>query len=381
MPAVQPNPIDLSPGTTESWLRLCRLPGVGASGKRALVTRLGGPESLFELNQQSVVELLKLDSVAAQRLRECDPALLEADLDSMARHDIRYVSFLDPAFPPLLNQISEPPLGLFVRGNIALLGAPQLAVVGSRKPTPSGLRTTESFAAKLSRSGLTINSGLAVGIDSAAHRGCLGANGNTLAVVATGLDRVYPKSNQRLSDEIAERGLLVSEFVPGTEPRKASFPQRNRLISGLSLGVLVVEASIRSGSLITARTAGEQGREVFAIPGSIHVPTSHGCHFLIRSGARLVETIDDILEEIRPSFTASRSATAANPAAANPVAAGPVERQAVALFAQIDYTPTPIDCLIQQSGLTADEVSYMLINLEMKGLIASTPSGYQRLPV
>lgn len=213
---------------------------------------------------------------------------------------------------------------------------------------------------------------MAIGIDHCAHRGCLDSGGDTVAVIATGLDVVYPRGSSDFAEEIAAHGLIVSEYSPGTPPMRAHFPRRNRLISGLSLGTLVVEAGIRSGSLITARLAGEQGREVFAVPGSIHAPTSRGCHKLLRQGAKLVETSADILEEIGQFFAAPPSRARA--------ADAPADAAAARLYGMIDHAPAGIDELIARSGLTADEVSYILTRLELDGWIAAAAGGYQRLP-
>jgi DNA processing protein len=228
------------------------------------------------------------------------------------------------------------------------------------------------MAANLATAGLTVTSGLARGVDASAHRGSLDAGGGTIAVMATGIDIVYPRCNRKLHDYIAGHGLVVSEFPPGVPPRRQHFPQRNRIISGLALGTLVVEAGLRSGSLITARLAGEQGREVFAVPGSIHVPTSRGCHHLIRQGAKLVESIEDVVTEIGHFF--SPAATLEN--SVNLPPGGLNER----VYCLIDYAPVTIDQLIDRSGLTADQVCSILVNLELEGLIALGAGGYQRLP-
>ena len=357
------------------WIKLLMAKGLGLADKRALISGMGNPEEFFDTENHRLSELLRLDSARIREIKSIDLGQVEQTLSVMEQNDIGFLPFSDSAYPALLGEISSAPLGLFYRGILSLINAAQLAIVGSRNPTPTGIRTAEEFAGELSANNLIITSGLAEGIDSAAHRGCLKAGGNTIAVVATGLDITYPRSNQALSDQIAESGLLISEFLPGTTPRREYFPQRNRLISGLSLGTLVVEASLRSGSLITARSAGEQGREVFAIPGSIHVPTSRGCHFLIRNGAKLVETTKDILDEMGKPFKPIEQA-----AVNQTDEAIELEKQVFALYSQIDFTPVSIDQLIDQSGLTAEEVSYILMTLELKGLIASTPTGYQRLP-
>ena len=281
-------------------------------------------------------------------------------------------------FPPLLRQIADPPVALFTRGDAALLASPQLAMVGSRNPSVEGRRNAEEFAAYLSRCGLTITSGMALGIDAASHHGALKAGGPTVAVWGTGLDKAYPPRNLDLAEEIAAKGLLVSEFPPGTPPLPTHFPRRNRLISGLSVGTLVVEAANRSGSLITARLASEQGREVFAIPGSIHNPMARGCHRLLREGAKLVESAADILEELAPLL--KLELPAAEPAT-DTVSAAPTEDPEYRLLLNsLDFAPTSVDSLVERTGLTPDVVSSMLLMLELQGHVEASPGGgYSRV--
>lgn len=281
-----------------------------------------------------------------------------------------------PHYPPVLRQIPDAPPLLFALGDVQALQRPQLAVVGSRHPTPTGRDLAGDFARRLAGAGLGIASGLAEGIDAAAHRGAIAAGGFTTAVLGTGLDRVYPLRHRALAEDIARRGVLVTEFPPGTGPRPGHFPQRNRIISGLSLGTLVVEAAARSGSLITARCAAEQGREVFAVPGSVLNPMTRGCHALIREGAKLVETVDDILVELHGlcTYVLSEGASASDnkgngrtPAALD----GPARRVLEAL----GFDPTPVDVVIERSGLTPGEVSSMLLVLELQGFVAATAVG------
>ncbi|MGR3914797.1 MAG: DNA-processing protein DprA, partial [Gammaproteobacteria bacterium] len=287
------------------WLTLLHLTGLTIPEKRKLVRALGGPAEVLRADAAALEEILgKRNKRRSQKPVQPQPAKVEADLAALARCGGWFIGFSEADFSPLLNEINGAPLGLFALGARALLLTPQLAVVGSREPTPSGRRTTEQLAAELSRAGLGITSGMAFGIDHAAHRGCLDAGGGTIAVTASGIDIAYPRALDALHREIAERGLLVSEYPPGAPPKREHFPQRNRIISGLSLGTLVVEAGIRSGSLITARLAGEQGREVFAVPGSIHVEVSRGCHRLLRQGAKLVECAADVTEELGQFFDA-----------------------------------------------------------------------------
>jgi DNA processing protein len=251
---------------------------------------------------------------------------------------------------------------------------PQVAVVGSRNPTPGGAEAAHALARALAEAGFTVTSGLAIGIDAASHRGALAAAGPTIAVTGTGLDRVYPQAHRRLAQQIAQHGALVSEFPPGTPPTARNFPQRNRIISGLSLGTLVVEATLRSGSLITARLAVEEGREVFAVPGSIHSPLSRGCHSLIRQGAKLVEGIDDILEELGPVCTSPGLRPGAAPGATIAETAD-LEAGAREVLSHLGYEPTAAETLVRRSGLTPQSVSSILLSLELRGLITSVPGG------
>ncbi|MDD9854762.1 MAG: DNA-processing protein DprA [Gammaproteobacteria bacterium] len=393
----------------KDWIQLAQLKGLTLPAKRELVRTLGSPRAVLSADRDTLAGILRAAAgesatgkgagktpkastkSAAKKIKI--PRLtrpnVDADVTVLERIGARYIGFTDADFPPLLNQISAPPLGVFALGARELLLSPQLAVVGSRSPTPAGRRTTAQFAAALCAAGLTITSGMARGIDGSAHRGCLDAGGRTVGVLATGIDVAYPRANADLYREIAERGLIVSEYPPGSPPRREFFPQRNRIISGLALGTLVVEAGIRSGSLITAKLAAEQGREVFAVPGSIHVAVSRGCHHLLRQGAKLVESADDVIEEIGQFFSAAPadSAMAAPGAEARLLAQSRAVRRPPAehdglppLYDLIDYAPVSMDQLIEQSGLTADQVSHILMELELNGLIAAAAGGYQRLP-
>jgi DNA processing protein len=261
-----------------------------------------------------------------------------------------------------------------VQGDLGLLQSPQLAIVGSRNPTVSGTANAREFAAFLASTGLTITSGLAIGIDGAAHKGAL-SRGTSIAVTGTGLDRVYPAAHRKLAHQLAEQGALVSEYPPGTPPKAENFPRRNRIISGLSVGVLVVEATLRSGSLITARLALEQGREVFAIPGSIHNPQARGCHRLIREGAKLVESAQDIFEELESLLgTLYEPATESSPAAASETLL--TDPEYIHLLEAMGFDPISVDELIVRTGLTPESVSSMLLLLELEGHVSSAPGGY-----
>ncbi len=304
---------------------------------------------------------------------------VEQDLVWLSAEPNRHIITLhDKRYPELLKQIADPPSLLFAQGDVDLLSQWQIALVGSRNPSTSGSDTSYEFARYLAQGGITITSGLAMGIDAAAHKGALAVGGKTIAVVGTGLDRVYPAKHRSLAHDIAETGLIVSEFALGTPPRAENFPRRNRIISGLSLGTLVVEAAIRSGSLITARMAMEQAREVFAIPGSIHNPLARGCHKLIREGAKLVETANDILEELGALAGVQKSAVE-NVEQHNDKPQE-LDKDYQNLLENLGYDPIQVDVLIERSGLTADVVSSMLLLLELQGQVESLPGGrYVRL--
>jgi DNA processing protein len=279
----------------------------------------------------------------------------------------------DDDYPELLGQISRPPPELYVKGDPGLLQLPALAIVGSRNPTQAGARNAFEFARHLGSAGFCIVSGLAEGIDTAAHRGALDAGAPTVAFLGHGIDRVYPASNLDLAHEIAKHGALASEFPLGTHPGRENFPQRNRLISGTSLGTLVVEAARRSGSLITARLAGEQGREVFALPGSIHNPLARGCHQLIRQGAKLVETADDIVAELAP--LASHLLQNSLESTASETEAEIDDEEYVQLKKHLSHDPIGVDELVHNSGLTIEQVSSMLLILELEGVVEPLSGG------
>ena len=352
-----------------SWLQLTLTPGISAARLRTLLRQFGLPEAVLQRKRSELAEV-----VSVEALRALDsPQVQEAVTRSLAwaegaGHAI--VTLADAAYPRALLEIADPPALLYAVGNVELLECPALAIVGSRNASAQGERNAESFAKALSDAGMCIVSGLALGIDAAAHRGGLAGASSTIAVLGTGIDIVYPRRNAGLADEISSRGLLVSEFPPGTVPAAHNFPRRNRLISGLAQGCLVVEAALASGSLITARSAADQGREVFAIPGSIHSPLSRGCHALIKSGAKLVESADDVLAELAGfratgfASTVHESRTAAEPA----------------LLQHMGHDPIDVDSLCLRAGLPAEQVSSELLRLELDGRITSLPGGlYQRL--
>lgn len=298
---------------------------------------------------------------------------VEQDLAWLEGAGNSLICLTDRGYPPLLRQIDSAPPVLFVHGDPSCLRAHQLAIVGTRNPTPNGREMAQEFAAHLARSGLCITSGLALGVDAEAHRGALLARGRSIAVMGTGLDRIYPAKHRDLAYAIAETGALVSELPPGTPPVAENFPRRNRIISGLALGTLVVEAAARSGSLITARYAAEQGREVFAIPGSIHNAMAKGCHRLIRQGAKLVETAADILEELGALAAAAAIEEGASSLPQRPVI--DMDEDYQRLLSHLGQEPVSVDLLVARSGLTAEAVSSMLLILELQGLVAAIPGG------
>ncbi|MFV2031329.1 MAG: DNA-processing protein DprA [Gammaproteobacteria bacterium] len=354
-----------------SFLSLFHCYGIGRVSLIALAERFS--PDLGQIFQASRSELKATGLVNNQidQVFNPDKSTVEQDLAWAEQPGNRLLCFDDDDYPPLLKEITDYPPLLYCSGNIELLKNPQVAIVGSRNCTPGGARTARDFAATLARAGLTITSGMATGIDSQAHLGALSCGGNTIAVTGTGLDRVYPSNNRQLAYDIHENGLLLSEFPLGTGPNSENFPRRNRIISGLSVATLIVEATRRSGSLITARQAVEQGREVFAIPGSIHNPQARGCHQLIREGARLVEQASDIVEELGSllGFIAEHLPTPAEPAKSE------IDPASMELLDAIGYDPVSPDQLVERSGLTIDKLSSMLLSLELNDHIESVPGG------
>lgn len=352
-----------------AWLRLTLVPGLGAERQRTLLQALGLPRQIFAAGQAEHARLI--GEKAANCLREHDAsAEVERALAWCSEPGNRILTIADPDYPQQLLEIPDPPTLIYAKGRLDLLQGAALAIVGSRNATPQGIANAESFARAISRAGITIVSGLALGCDSAAHRAGLDGAGSTVAVIGTGADRIYPARNQTLARAIAENGAIVSEFPLGTPPLASNFPRRNRVIAGLARGVLVVEAAERSGTLITARLAAEQGREVFAIPGSIHSPLAKGCHRLIKQGAKLVEAAQDILEEIGVP-TARESA--------RPGDSG-LDESARRVLDALGYDPCDVDTLLARSGLTADALYPILLRMELDGRIATLAGGlYQRI--
>jgi len=357
-----------------AWLRLAATPGITPATLRRLLEALGSPEAVVNARPDRL-ESLGVPSQFSRALGNDESPYLAAALSWLEKGTHRH--FLgrdDGAYPSRLEELADPPPGLFVHGRIDILEDPMIAVVGSRNPSPAGLDNAFEFASYLSRCGLGIVSGLALGVDGRAHQGALAGGSPSVAVCGTGLDQVYPPQHRDLAEAIASRGALVSEFPPSTPPRRENFPRRNRIISGLSLGVLVVEAGLRSGSLISARLAGEQGREVFAIPGSIHNPMAKGCHLLIKQGAKLVESADDILAELRSLIDLdSRAESRAVEEPENPDAQ--LSTEYVNFLEACGHDPFSVDQVVARTKLTSAEVSSMLLILELRGFVESGPGG------
>lgn len=362
-----------------AWLRLLLTPGLGRSSARQLLTAFGLPQAVWSRPPTDWAAVV--GPALADTLKAPVPGLDDAvdrHLAWLAEPDHHLLTLADPDFPAeLLNQ-ADPPLMLFVLGQKAALATPRrMAVVGSRNPTPQGTSNAEAFAHALAQAGFVIVSGLALGVDGAAHEGALRAGGHTLAMVGTGLDRVYPSRHRALAHRIAAHGAMVSEYPLGTPPLAHHFPQRNRLIAGLSMGTLVVEAALQSGSLITARLASEMGREVFAIPGSIHATQSRGCHALIRQGAKLVESAEDILEELRPQAPGLHitATPGAGVGADQDADDAPPARTGDALLDALGHDPVGLDCLAARTGLDTPHLQARLLELELRGLVARLPGG------
>jgi DNA processing protein len=366
-------------GDSLAWTALAHAPGLDAAILSAALDLLGTPEALVHASAAGY-DRAGIPAVARTFLSTAAALPRAAErrwLDSTRHH---LLPFTDPRYPKLLRALPDCPVALYVSGNIDALADPQLAIVGSRNPTAQGRDTAFDFAEYFAERGLGVTSGLAEGIDTSAHRGALRAQGITLGVLGTGIDLIYPRSNQDLSEEIERQGVLLSEFPLGTPPRRGNFPRRNRIIAGLCLGTLVVEASRRSGSLITARLANTFGRDVFAIPGSIHNPLSRGCHELIKSGAKLVETADDILSELNFSafFSNDFRAPPGTPVQV-PHASGMDKDQKILLDA-LGFDPVDVDALVVRTGFKPEAVSSMMLILELEGHVqAATGGRYSRV--
>jgi len=356
-----------------AWLALSFIPGLGPAGCRALVAHCGGPGQALRAGQAALAAVpgVRREALAALVAQARGPSWREADeeLARVAAAGARILVWADPDYPELLRTIHNPPLMLYVKGRADLLRAPGMAVVGARAASDYGLRAAHRLAGQMTDRGLVIISGLALGIDAAAHRGALAAGGGTVAVLGSGVDVAYPEQNRPLYEQIASQGALVSEYPMGTAPEPFRFPARNRIISGLGLGILVVEAARRSGSLITAQLALEQGREVFAVPGRVDSLKSEGTHRLLQEGAKLVQTVEDILEEL-PGHGGRPGHGPVVAAAAEAVDLSPAEELVVAF---LDVYPKNIEEIILGTGFSAQRAGELLMLLELKGCITSMP--------
>ena len=359
-----------------AWLRLTLIPGIGGQTQRKLLKAFGLPAEVFSRTTSEIADIVGMRAAETLLATDCGEQVAVA-LAWAAGERQHIVTLADPEYPQSLLEIADPPVILYVRGHLDLLNRLGLAIVGSRHPTAQGEKDAERFAASLADAGLVVVSGLALGIDAAAHRGALSVAGPTVAVIGTGCDRIYPARNQALAQAIDREGAIVSEFPLGTSAVAHNFPRRNRLISGLSRGVLVVEAAIESGSLITARLAGEQGREVFSIPGSIHSPQSKGCHQLIKQGAKLAESVDDILEELRGlGMTSAKEHAAAD----SPRVGNDGDPDHARLLQTMGFDPVGLDELVARSGFAAEQIAVMLLHLELDGKVSGLPGcRYQQL--
>ncbi|WP_421859074.1 DNA-processing protein DprA [Marinobacter salarius] len=367
------------------WIFLSCLPKFGARRQQAILEQIPDFQQLLTHNAATLKALgLATETINALEAWRCQDSAhpVIASADGIYRDCLRtgtaILTIADADYPEPLRHIHDGPLVLYVRGDRSLLGREQIGIVGSRNATRAGLEHARSFAAALGQKGLLVTSGLALGVDGAAHAGALDAGFPTVAVIGNGVDKPYPYRHRTLSERIAGEGVIVSEYPPGTSAKAGHFPRRNRIISGLSRGILVVEAGLKSGSLITARLALEQGREVFAIPGSVHNPLARGCHHLIRQGAKLVETVDDICEELGGWWTSQNEGDSSSVIMKRPAPEG-LDSREIAVLEALGYDPQSTDDLCSVTGLPADQLMQSLLLLELQGLVDSAPGGFQRI--
>jgi DNA processing protein len=367
----------MSPDDLRSHVRLACVPGIGSRLRRLLLERFGTPEGVFAASPDEIASVGRISRKLAMTIPTLADSPVADDVIALCRK--RSVDILlegRDAYPSLLSRIDDPPGLLFVRGTLLPQDSLSVAIVGARHATSYGLKVAEQFGAGLARAGYTVVSGLARGIDAAAHRGAIKAGGRTIAVLGSGVLNVYPPEHADLACEVIDSGALISELPPLTDPNAGTFPQRNRIVSGLSLGVVVVQAADRSGALITARLATEQGREVFAVPGPIDCRMSQGCHELIRDGAKLVSSVDDILEEFGPLFETVTTADGRAVKSAAELQLGDVEQRVLDAYdalAEGDSKPVIIDEIVNSSGLAASQVLATIGVLEMRRLIRRLP--------
>jgi len=364
------SPVETTLESAVPWLRLTLVEGVTPAAQRALLQTFGSAQAVLDASRGDIVAIVGPD-IALTLAKGPQPRVMQRTLEWIGQQGHGFVTIADAAYPGMLREITDPPLVLYTLGEASLLNRQSLAVVGSRNATPGGTATARAFARALSDAGLTIVSGLALGIDAAAHRGGMEGRASSVAVIGTGIDVVYPRENVALAGELISRGCVVSEFPVGTPPVPGNFPRRNRIISGLARGVLVVEAARQSGSLITARSAVEQNRDVFAVPGSIHSSLSKGCHWLIREGAKLVEDAADVLLELglaNPATEAGRARAPRDAGECDPI------------LEAMGFTPMSMDEISERCGLEAAALAARLSQLEIRGRVCSLPGGrFQQL--
>lgn len=361
-----------SSGSLTDWLILTRASLLNPRLCGHLLDRYSSPAAIISLDDYTLKQA-GMTVATIEAIRHPDWKAIERDQTWLGSPGNHFVSCKDKRFPVLLNYLDDVPLGLFISGNIDVISSTQIAIVGTRKPTGGGKRIAYDFARALSAAGITITSGLATGIDTAAHKGALSLSCPTIAVLGCGADIIYPRSNRDLLAEISNNGAIVTEFPTMIPPRSLNFPRRNRIISGLSVGTLVVEAALKSGSLITARLATEQGREVFAVPGSIQNPAVLGCHTLIKQGAKLTTSIEDILEEIGPLTSVTDLSIKVNPNGTQ--APERLDEKSKVLLDNIGYGPVTVDHLVEETGFMAQEISVLLLEMELKNLVDTHPGG------
>jgi len=356
-----------------------RAPSLNATQLIQLAATDPGLASLGGRDRRAFAQL-GLTTHCADWLATPDDSLVDSDLRWLESSGVILLPAMSPDYPGLLRESPDAPAVLYVRGDLRVLAEPQVAMVGSRNPTAGGRATARDFAAFFARAGLTVTSGLALGIDAACHEGALDAGGPTVAVLGCGLDQIYPRNHEKLAERVAAQGALISEFPPRTEPMPACFPQRNRIIAGLSHGTLVIEAAEKSGSLITARLAGVAGRDVFAIPDSIHNPLARGCHQLIRQGAKLIERPEDVLCELKISLSAQLVAGPSPGLAVPGSGAALLDKEYKILLDALAFEPASVDNLIERTGMNSESIASMLLILELDGHVAPHPGGrYSRM--
>ena len=372
---------DPDKNTLRDWLTLLHAGAWGDDNLHPLLEGFDSPRALISAAAGGLLGRARLSPKTLECLLQPDLREIDRELQWLEGQGRHLAVLTDERYPTLLKQIPAPPLALFISGDPALLNAPQLAMVGSRRATPDGRADASHFAGELAQRGIVVTSGMAAGIDTEAHKGVLAQGGKTIAVLGGGLNWIYPRANLRLADKICADGALVSEFPLSWKPLSRNFPRRNRIISGLCLGVIVVEAAHKSGSLITARHALEQNREVFAVPGSIRNPLKQGCHSLIRNGAKLAGRVEDILEEIAPFQEACKEAAKDAPGPAAPIGEAALDEQEKILLDNIGYEPTSLDEIVVATRLSVEELTGRLLKLELDGLVtAVAPGVYARKP-